>query len=407
MPLKKNQRTIGSLSLSLLLVVTSLRLADVRAEEQEAHTGTLKNWELYGSVRMEGAYWQRYKWYEHLDPLTAARINYDSLKSEGFIVSKGGMDSVLLDTLPVTQLRMGLQNNSYFGVRGKGDRFGFCFEMGLGAFLQDVGLLGTQQSDISELSLSSSKRQSTVLRKVYGDWYILKDRGKGIDYLTLRIGQDWNIANFFPSGQVFNSDAGLGYSGILYTGRKPQVKLSLGNKEHTSVPWNIQAAVIKQDLYTVPNYGTNGYLQKTEEELPKFEFGGQEHFYLETQASLALPGMSGFMAKSYESALKKDFYTLKEEVDKAANTMNDLKTRSPHEIEGFLAKEENISRLGLQKSVNKIGENLSSIRKAIAQISNSDMPADAKREQLKELRDAEEAMLKGVDVKMLRQLGKI
>ncbi len=275
MPLKKNQRTIGSLSLSLLLVVTSLRLADVRAEEQEAHTGTLKNWEPYGSVRMEGAYWQRYKWYEHLDPLTAARINYDSLKSEGFIVSKGGMDSVLLDTLPVTQLRMGLQNNSYFGVRGKGDRFGFCFEMGLGAFLQDVGLLGTQQSDISELSLSSSKRQSTVLRKVYGDWYILKDRGKGIDYLTLRIGQDWNIANFFPSGQVFNSDAGLGYSGILYTGRKPQVKLSLGNKEHTSVPWNIQAAVIKQDLYTVPNYGTNGYLQKTEEELPKFEFGGQ------------------------------------------------------------------------------------------------------------------------------------
>ena len=127
----------------------------------------------------------------------------------------------------------------------------------------------------------------------------------------------------------------------------------------------------------------------------------------EHDAIAALPGMSGFMSKSYESALKKDFYTLKEEVDKAANTMNDLKTRSPHEIEGFLAKEENISRLGLQKSVNKIGENLSSIRKAIAQISNSDMPADAKREQLKDLRDAEEAMLKGVDVKMLRQLGKI
>jgi len=127
----------------------------------------------------------------------------------------------------------------------------------------------------------------------------------------------------------------------------------------------------------------------------------------ERDAIAALPGMSGFMTKSYESALKKDFYTLKEEVDKAANTMNDLKTRSPYEIEGFLAKEENLSRLGLQKSVNAIGEKLSNIRKAVTQISNSNMPADEKREQLKMLREAENEMLKGVDVKALRQLGKI
>ena len=127
----------------------------------------------------------------------------------------------------------------------------------------------------------------------------------------------------------------------------------------------------------------------------------------ERDAIAALPGMGGFMTKSYESALKKDFYTLKEEVDKAANTLNDLKTRSPQEIQGFLGKEENLSRVGLQKSVNAIGERLSNIRKAISQTTNSSMPADEKERQIKILRDAEEQMLKGVDVKKLRELGKI
>jgi hypothetical protein len=124
-------------------------------------------------------------------------------------------------------------------------------------------------------------------------------------------------------------------------------------------------------------------------------------------AIAALPGMGGFMMKSYESALKKDFYTLKEEVDKAANTLNDLKTRSPQDIEGFLSKEENLARVGLQKSVNAIGERLSNIRKAITQTTNSGMPADEKQRQIEILRNAEEEMLKSVDVKKLRELGKL
>jgi hypothetical protein len=127
----------------------------------------------------------------------------------------------------------------------------------------------------------------------------------------------------------------------------------------------------------------------------------------ERDAIAALPGMGGFMMKSYESALKKDFYTLKEEVDKAANTMNDLKTRSPQDIQAFLGKEENLARVGLQKSVNMIGERLSNIRKTITQITNSSMPADQKQQQIEMLRQAEEEMLKGVNVKMLRELGKI
>jgi hypothetical protein len=287
MPLKKNQRIVGSLSLSLLLVVTSLRLADVRAEEQEAHTGILKNWDIYGSVRLEGAYWIRYKGYDKLDSSQASKLDFDKLKSDGYIGKRGGKDSVLLDTVPIKSLRMGLQNNSYFGVRGKGDKFGFCFEMGLGSFLQGVGLGGTDQDQLSELYLTSNKRQSTMLRKIYGDWYIN-------DYATLRIGQDWNIANFFISDQVFNSDAGLGYSGVLYTGRRPQVKLMGSGKTNSQFNWKAEAAVIKQDVYTVGSMNLKSKTANPEEKLPKFEFGGEIGYKISDLIKLKTKVVGGF-----------------------------------------------------------------------------------------------------------------
>lgn len=124
-------------------------------------------------------------------------------------------------------------------------------------------------------------------------------------------------------------------------------------------------------------------------------------------AIATMPGTSGFVSKSYESALKKDFYTLKEDVDRAVNTMNDLKKNAPQEIGGFLAKEENMARLGISKSVNAIGEKLSNIRAAMKQIQNSSMSGEEKERQIKLLRNAEEQMLQGVDVKKLRELGKI
>lgn len=238
----------------LLLAVGALGAAlPLRAEEEEAHAGTLQAWEMYGSVRLESAYWQRYKWYEYREVDT----DKDNVKDSIF----------LLDSLPSTRLQNGLQNNSYFGVRGKGEKFGYGFEMGLGAFVQGVGLDG-QSWD--ERSLTQNRRQSTLLRKIYGDWYINK-------HVSLRIGQDWTPANFFISNQVFNSDAGLGYSGILYTGRRPLVKLSLADARY-SVGWKAEGALIKPDALPLPgnSFGTsNGYLQKTEEKLPKFEFSGE------------------------------------------------------------------------------------------------------------------------------------
>jgi hypothetical protein len=124
-------------------------------------------------------------------------------------------------------------------------------------------------------------------------------------------------------------------------------------------------------------------------------------------AIATLPGMSGFVAKTYENSLKRDFYALKEEVDKSANTFNDLKKRSPEEIPEFLAKQENMQRLGLQKSVNKVAENLSKIRDNISRITNANMPADEKQKQIQILRKVEEDLLKGVNVKQLREFGMI
>ena len=124
-------------------------------------------------------------------------------------------------------------------------------------------------------------------------------------------------------------------------------------------------------------------------------------------AIATLPGMSGFVAKTYENSLKRDFYSLKEEVDRSVNTFNDLKKRSPEEIPEFLAKQENMQRLGLQKSVNKVADNLSKIRDSISRITNANMPADEKQRQIQILRQVEINMLKGVNVKQLREFGMI
>jgi hypothetical protein len=124
-------------------------------------------------------------------------------------------------------------------------------------------------------------------------------------------------------------------------------------------------------------------------------------------AIATLPGMSGFVAKTYENSLKRDFYSLKEEVDKSVNTFNDIKKRSPEEIPAFLKQEENIHRLGLQKTVNKVAENLSTIRDSISRITNSNLPAEEKQKQIAAMRQVENDVLKGVNVKQLREYGMI
>jgi hypothetical protein len=125
-------------------------------------------------------------------------------------------------------------------------------------------------------------------------------------------------------------------------------------------------------------------------------------------AMAALPGTSGFITKEYENALKSDFYVLRDEVAKVANTINDMKNRSPQDIDKYLEKPGVEERMGLQKTVNKITDQLTKIRNNISVISNSaDMTAAEKRDAIRDLRQVERDLLESVDVKELREMAKI
>jgi len=124
-------------------------------------------------------------------------------------------------------------------------------------------------------------------------------------------------------------------------------------------------------------------------------------------ALATIPNASGFITKEYESGMKKDFFALKEEVDRAANTLTDLKQRNPEDIKDYIKDEKVRARLGLAPTVNTINTQLSTIRKAISTITNSTMPADVKEARIRELRATEENMLKNVNLKKLREMAQI
>jgi len=124
-------------------------------------------------------------------------------------------------------------------------------------------------------------------------------------------------------------------------------------------------------------------------------------------ALATIPNASGFVTKEYETGLKKDFFALKEEVDRAANTLTDLKQRNPEDIKDYIKDEKVRARLGLSPVVNQINSQLSTIRKSISTITNSTLPADVKEARIKQLRATEEKMLKGVNLKKLREMAQI
>jgi hypothetical protein len=124
----------------------------------------------------------------------------------------------------------------------------------------------------------------------------------------------------------------------------------------------------------------------------------------------ALPGTSGFISRPFETGLKNDFYVLRDEVAKAANTFNDIKRRSPADIEEFLANEDKATRVGMQKAVNNITEALSNIRRRISVITNlpaSEMSASEKRTEINQLREMERDMLRNIDIKELRRMANL
>jgi hypothetical protein len=235
----------------VFLVMLMMGSVNINAEEKVSHKGTLEKWEFYGSVRLETSWWQRYRWYNE-DPRDP---------DSNFVYTDS---SFQLDSLPINKFVMGLQNNSRFGARGRGERFGYGIELGLASNLKDFGFTYNITPSETEILALKDRTVGLYLRKLYGDWFIVPD------FIQLRVGQDWALANFFPSSQIFYSDAGLGYSGILFTGRHPLVKLSVGKKADM-FDWLIEAAIVKpRQSMDVQGLGVK---QHHEEKIPKVELG--------------------------------------------------------------------------------------------------------------------------------------
>ena len=127
-------------------------------------------------------------------------------------------------------------------------------------------------------------------------------------------------------------------------------------------------------------------------------------------AMAALPGTSGFVTRPNESRLKNDFYELRDVVEKANSTYQDIKKRSPEGIDDFIQDEKNMMRVGLVKNVEHVTRQLSQIRNAIAQISNAPkdvFTGDEKDTRIKELRQVEAEMMKAIPVGEMRKMAQM
>jgi hypothetical protein len=128
------------------------------------------------------------------------------------------------------------------------------------------------------------------------------------------------------------------------------------------------------------------------------------------EAMAALPGTSGFVTRPNESRLKNDFYELRDVVEKANTTYQDIKKRSPEGIDDFIQDEKNMMRVGLVKNVEHVTRQLSQIRNAISQISNAPkdvFTGDEKDIRIKELRQIEAEMMKSIPVGEMRKMAKM
>jgi hypothetical protein len=149
-------------------------------------------------------------------------------------------------------------------------------------------------------------------------------------------------------------------------------------------------------------YGTNFFIEG-ESGVPRPELSFED-------AIKTLPGVSALKQKPTENALKVDFYELRDAIEKAKNTYDDIKKRSPEGLQDFIENEENYAKLALEKSVTKIADHLSDIRRTIQQVSEAPedrFSAAEKQERIKELKEVELQLLKSVNLKEMREMAKM
>ena len=124
----------------------------------------------------------------------------------------------------------------------------------------------------------------------------------------------------------------------------------------------------------------------------------------------SVPGNSAFMSRDNQNGLKKDFYVLKEAVDRSSATFNDIKKRTPSEAVEYMKSPEHRIRVGMHSEVDRIGKSLTTIRQNIALISNmpeSKISSEEKDRRIKNLQTQEDVILKNINVKKLRSLAQL
>jgi hypothetical protein len=124
------------------------------------------------------------------------------------------------------------------------------------------------------------------------------------------------------------------------------------------------------------------------------------------EAIEAFPGTSGFLSRTNESALRTDFYELRDKVNTAAATFNDIKKNNPQGIKDYLEDEKRMARLVVNKQVENVNQKLAELRARIRQITEAPttmMTGAEKADAIRQLRQIEQQIYESINVKGLRE----
>lgn len=121
-------------------------------------------------------------------------------------------------------------------------------------------------------------------------------------------------------------------------------------------------------------------------------------------AIASFPGAGLLLPKSTDSAMRADFYELKEATDRVVRTVSALNGRNPQELERYLAGEDVMNRAALAPAVNAVYRDILEIRKAISQVRNNTQLSGAdKQAQIKELQEIELQIYQSIGLREMRR----
>lgn len=120
-------------------------------------------------------------------------------------------------------------------------------------------------------------------------------------------------------------------------------------------------------------------------------------------AIASFPGAASVMPKQSDSALRQDFYELKEAVDRVTQTISYLNNRDPDALDAYLDNEDVMARDWLSAEVDAVYREMAAIRKEMSLVRNDrDLTAEEKRIEIEALQQEETDLLSTMDIKALR-----